>query len=34
MFTALQEQAGLKLETGRGPIDILVIDAAEHVSDN
>ena len=34
MYTALQEQAGLKLEAGRGPIDILVIDAAEHPADN
>jgi uncharacterized protein (TIGR03435 family) len=34
MFTALQEQAGLKLEAGRGPIDILVIEAAEHPADN
>jgi uncharacterized protein (TIGR03435 family) len=34
LFTALQEQAGLKLEAGRGPIDILVIQSAEHPADN
>ena len=30
LYTALQEQSGLKLETGRGPIDILIIDHVEH----
>ena len=34
MFSALQEQAGLKLEGGRGPIDILVIDAVERPVEN
>jgi uncharacterized protein (TIGR03435 family) len=29
LYTALQEQSGLKLETGRGPIDILIIDRVE-----
>jgi uncharacterized protein (TIGR03435 family) len=29
LYTALQEQAGLKLETGRGPIDILIVDHVE-----
>jgi uncharacterized protein (TIGR03435 family) len=34
LYTALQEQAGLKLEAGRGPIDVLVIESAEHPADN
>jgi uncharacterized protein (TIGR03435 family) len=29
LFTALQEQAGLRLEARRAPIDVLVIDAIE-----
>ena len=34
MITALQEQAGLKLEAQRGPVDFLVIDHIEKASGN
>ena len=29
LFTALQEQLGLKLESDRAPVDMLVIDSAK-----
>jgi uncharacterized protein (TIGR03435 family) len=34
LFTAIQEQLGLKLESKRGPVEILVIDAVGHPSEN
>jgi len=34
IFTAVQEQLGLRLEAARGPVDLLVIDRAEKSSDN
>lgn len=34
LFTAIQEQLGLKLESGKAPVDTVVIDHAEKPSEN
>jgi uncharacterized protein (TIGR03435 family) len=34
IFTALQEQLGLKLENAKAPVDVIVIDHVERPSAN
>jgi uncharacterized protein (TIGR03435 family) len=33
-FAAIREQLGLKLEAGKGPVEVLIVDHAEKASQN
>jgi uncharacterized protein (TIGR03435 family) len=34
IFTALKEQLGLRMESTKGPVEMLIIDSAEKASEN
>jgi uncharacterized protein (TIGR03435 family) len=34
IFTAIQEQLGLRLESARGPVEVLVIDSVRKATEN
>ena len=34
IFTTIQEQLGLKVESTRGPVDVVVIETVEHPIEN
>jgi uncharacterized protein (TIGR03435 family) len=34
LFTAVQVQLGLRLDSQRGPVDVLVVDSADQPSEN
>ena len=34
VFTVLQEKLGLRVEEGRGPVDVIVVDRIERPTEN